>query len=70
MTVDDDPMLTPEMVSNRWHGTPTVETLNRWRYLRKGPKYIKNGKAIMYRLADILEYEARNTQGGEEANET
>jgi hypothetical protein len=46
--------LTPEEVSNRWRRRITPETLANWRALHVGPAYSKFGKAVLYRL-DLLE---------------
>nr|WP_261976562.1 MULTISPECIES: hypothetical protein [Curtobacterium] len=27
-----------------------------WRYLRRGPAYIKVGRSVAYRLSDLLDY--------------
>ncbi|GGK89926.1 hypothetical protein JOE58_000762 [Curtobacterium luteum] len=34
----------------------TVGTLAQWRYLRRGPAYIKVGRSVAYRLSDLLDY--------------
>jgi len=34
-------------------------TLQRWRWLKQGPSYLKLGGHIVYALADVLEYERR-----------
>lgn len=34
----------------------TVGTLAQWRYLRRGPAYIKVGRSVAYRLRDLLDY--------------
>ncbi|MFD3425272.1 DNA-binding protein [Nocardia fluminea] len=39
----------------------TVPSLAQWRYLRKGPNYVKAGKKVLYPLAAVEEYERRNT---------
>ena len=33
-----------------------VQTLRNWRHTRKGPAYIKLGRAVRYRLDDLVEY--------------
>lgn len=33
-------------------------TLERWRWLRQGPRYLKIGGRVVYRLEDIEAYEA------------
>ncbi len=34
----------------------SVGTLAQWRYLRRGPAYIKVGRSVAYRLGDLLDY--------------
>ncbi len=43
-------------LSRRWSISP--RTLERWRWLREGPHYLKIGGRILYRLGDIEAYEA------------
>jgi len=33
-------------------------TLERWRWIGEGPKFLKVGGRVVYRLADVEEYEA------------
>jgi len=33
-----------------------IQTLRNWRCRRKGPPYIKMGRAVRYQLIDLLEY--------------
>lgn len=43
----------------------SVATVRRWRLLRQGPKYIKIGASVRYKLADIVAWvESRPTGGG------
>jgi len=35
-------------------------TLNKWRCIGGGPKYLKMGKAVRYRLSDIQEWLEEN----------
>lgn len=58
---ETDVKLDAEQLSARWGGKPTVGTLTQWRYLGKGPGYIKVGRRVLYPLASVLEYEAANT---------
>ena len=44
-------------LSRRWSLSP--RTLERWRWLREGPVYLKIGGRVLYRLADIEAYEAK-----------
>ena len=45
-------------LGRRWH--MSVRTLERWRWCKRGPKYIKVGGRVLYRLADIEAFEAAN----------
>jgi hypothetical protein len=42
-------------LANRWRISP--RTLERWRWLRQGPPFMKIGGRVVYRLADIEAYE-------------
>lgn len=42
-------------VSRRWCLSP--RTLERWRWLGVGPKFLKIGGKVLYRLEDIESYE-------------
>ena len=48
-------------LAKRWNHSP--RTLERWRSLRQGPRYIKIGGHVLYRLEDIEAYEAANLHG-------
>jgi len=43
-------------LSRRWKLSP--RTLERWRWLKQGPDYLKVGGRIVYRLEDIEAYES------------
>ena len=43
-------------LSRRWSLSP--RTLERWRWLREGPEYLKIGGRVLYRLEDIEAFEA------------
>ena len=45
-------------LSRRWSLSP--RTLERWRWLRIGPPYLKVGGRVVYRLDDIETYEAEH----------
>ncbi len=47
-------------VSRRWRVSP--RTLERWRWLRQGPRFLKIGGRVVYRLDDIEAYEAERVQ--------
>ena len=48
--------LTQRDLARRWNVSP--RTLERWRWLRQGPPYLKIGGRVVYRLDDIIAYEA------------
>jgi hypothetical protein len=42
-------------LSRRWSISP--RTLERWRWLRAGPQYLKIGGRVVYRLEDVEAFE-------------
>jgi hypothetical protein len=55
-------------LSRRWSLSP--RTLERWRWLRCGPRYLKIGGRVVYRLEDIEASEAERTHKGNPINDT
>jgi hypothetical protein len=45
-------------LSRRWNISP--RTLERWRWLKQGPEYLKVGGRVLYRLEDVEAFEAAN----------
>lgn len=45
------PLLTPQEVA-AWLGVP-VATLYQWRHARKGPRCLKVGRHLRYRVSDV-----------------
>lgn len=43
-------------LAKRWTISP--RTLERWRFLKAGPHYLKIGGRVVYRVEDIKAYEA------------
>lgn len=43
-------------LARRW--SLSTKTLERWRWLRLGPPYLKIGKRIVYRVEDIEAFES------------
>jgi hypothetical protein len=43
-------------LARRWSLSP--RTLERWRWLRQGPAYLKIGGRIVYRLEDVEAFES------------
>lgn len=56
---------TQEQLAQRWHLSP--RTLEQWRWLGKGPKFLKIGARVLYREEDVEVWEAaqvcQNTSG-------
>lgn len=50
-----------EELARRW--AISARTLERWRWLKTGPAYLKVGGRVVYRLADIEAYEAAQRRG-------
>ena len=48
-------LMTQSQLSERWHLSP--RTLERWRWEGFGPRFLKIGGRILYRLEDIEAYE-------------
>jgi hypothetical protein len=55
MDVDQE-LLTQAALARRWKVSP--RTLERWRWLGRGPQYIKVVGQVRYRCADVEAYEA------------
>jgi len=57
--------MTQEQLAEHWQISP--RTLEQWRWLGKGPKFLKIGARVLYREEDIDAYEAgqvcQNTSG-------
>jgi helix-turn-helix protein len=47
-------------LARRWSISP--RTLERWRWLGQGPRYIKIGGRVVYRLKEIEAFEAQQTR--------
>ncbi|MBL6081396.1 DNA-binding protein [Belnapia sp. T18] len=47
-------------LSRRWSMSP--RTLERWRWEKTGPRYLKIGGRVLYRLQDIEAYEAAHSR--------
>ena len=43
-------------LARRWKLSP--RTLERWRWLGRGPRHIKLGARVLYRLEDVEQFEA------------
>ena len=47
-------------LARRWKLSP--RTLERWRWTGEGPKFVKLGGRVVYRLSDIEAFESENVQ--------
>jgi predicted site-specific integrase-resolvase len=47
--------LTPDQVAERYQISP--DSLKEWRYKGRGPKYVRIGKRVRYREADLERWE-------------
>ena len=57
--------ITQEQLAQRWHLSP--RTLEQWRWLGKGPRFLKIGARVLYDETEIETYEnaqvCKNTNG-------
>ena len=57
--------MTQQQLAERWHMSP--RTLEQWRWLGKGPRFLKIGARVLYDEADVETYEegqvCQNTAG-------
>ncbi len=58
-------LMSPRELSD--YAGPAVQTLAVWRMRGLGPRYIKTGGRIRYRLSDVDAWLDANTTGGEVA---
>jgi hypothetical protein len=47
-------------LARRWRISP--RTLERWRWLHEGPKYLKIGGRVVYRIEDVEAFEAKQAR--------
>jgi len=50
--------ITQDQLADRWMISP--RTLEQWRWLGRGPKFLKIGARVLYRLEDVEAYEGAN----------
>lgn len=48
--------MTQEQLAARWHISP--RTLEQWRWLGKGPRFLKIGARVLYEETEIRAFEA------------
>lgn len=46
----------------RWQGQVASATLATWRSRGTGPRFVKIGGRVLYRLADVIAWEAKNSR--------
>ena len=52
-------------LARRWRLSP--RTLERWRWLKQGPAFLKLGGSVVYRLEDVQAYEAEQRRSSSAA---
>jgi hypothetical protein len=55
--------LRPADLVSRWCNTVTLSTLDNWRSQNRGPRFVKIGGRVLYPVAEVEAYEARNLRG-------
>ena len=64
-------VFTTQQLADRWK--IRTQTLQKWRVANEGPRYIKIGGRVMYRIDEIIRYEQTRTFCGtscrDESNE-
>ena len=50
-----DTHLSQTDLANRWRMSP--RTLERWRFTGEGPRFVKLGGRVIYRLEDVIAFE-------------
>ena len=58
--VPDSKFLTPDEVAERYRGGISVGTLRNWRAMRRGPSFVKIGKAVLYPLHELDAWDEKN----------
>lgn len=71
MRSSDNGYLTPRELAARWRNIVSLSTLDNWRSSQnRGPRYVKIGGRVLYPLAEVEAYEARNLRGMSNNNTT
>lgn len=56
--------LTPRELAARWRNIVSLSTLDNWRSSQnRGPRFVKIGGRVLYPVAEVEAYEARNLRG-------
>lgn len=56
--------LTTKELAERYEHKLSVRTIQNWRNLQQGPKFLKLGGRVLYRLSDIEEWEKQRAVNG------
>ncbi|SFK77434.1 helix-turn-helix transcriptional regulator [Shimia haliotis] len=56
----DHTLLSTKLLSRRWNIAP--RTLERWRAEGRGPQFVRIGRHVRYRQADIQAFEAKHIE--------
>ncbi len=62
METSSGEFLTVDQLVARWKAQVTSSTLATWRSRGNGPRFVKVGGRVLYRLADVIAYESKNTR--------
>ena len=60
--------LTPGELADRWSLTP--QALAQWRSKGEGPQFLKLGRAVRYRMTDVLAHEESSLRSHEAPDDT
>ena len=63
------PFLTPQQLTQRWASAVTTGTLANWRCRDEGPPFTKVRGRILYPLAEVEAWEARNLHNANDNKE-
>lgn len=55
-------LLTPAEVVERYRGVVSIRTLANWRSQGIGPRWVKIGKAVLYPVDNLTEWEQRGNK--------
>lgn len=67
MTTNKETFLTQDDVAAMWN--ISTNTLRKWRWEGKGPKFVKLGARVVYRESDVLEYASSNIKSSTSKSE-
>lgn len=58
--MENQKYLTAEEVAERYREEISVGTLRNWRAMRVGPPFVKIGKAVLYPIDELDEWDRKN----------